>query len=285
MLATAIDDIESLKYPVYISGKLDGIRVLNLNGRIVTRNLKPLRNDYARTMLETLLPDGADGEIICGNFQQTTSNIMSQYGKPNFQFFWFDWIVPNMPFLQRQNQMEAFHNTNFKGKHAQIVFWESILCRNSSELLKAESAILAAGLEGVMVRDGQAHYKHGRSTLREGILLKLKRFTDSEATIIGFQELLHNGNTATTNALGRTERSQHASGLTQGGMLGALLVKDVETGIEFGVGTGFTDQQRRDIWAQRDIWLGKHIKYKYQEIGQKDAPRFPSFIGLRDLGT
>jgi len=94
--------------------------------------------------------------------------------------------------------------------------------------------------------------------------------------------LLRNKNTATTNALGRTQRSTSASGLVDGNTLGALLVKDCLTGIKFGIGSGFTDAQRREIWNTRNTWQGKIVKYKCQTVGAKDAPRFPIFLGIRD---
>ena len=281
MLAVAIDDINTLRYPVYISGKLDGIRCLKLNGQIVTRNLKPLPNVATREWLERVLPEGADGEVISGaTFQATTSAVMRQTGKPSVQFFWFDWIRPGMNFLARQEAMRTHHAAL---SDPNIVFWESIPCADPEMLLEAETRILAAGLEGVMVRN-DGPYKHGRATLREGYLLKLKRFEDSEARVVGFQQLLRNQNTATTNALGRTERSQVQAGMVDGNTLGSLLVEDCATGIAFGIGSGFTMAQRDAIWAARDQWLGKIVKYKSQSVGTKDAPRFPIFLGERAEG-
>jgi len=66
---------------------------------------------------------------------------------------------------------------------------------NSAEELDAfEAACLRDGFEGVMLRSPSGRYKFGRSTLKENLLLKLKRFEDAEAQIIGFEELSHNAN-------------------------------------------------------------------------------------------
>ncbi len=280
MLAVAIEDVNLLTYPCYISGKLDGVRVLKLNGKVVTRSLKPLPNKHVRDWLERVLPDGADGEVLSpsNNFAETSGNVRRESGKPEMHFYWFDWIKPGVPFLERQEAMRAHHATL---NDPNVIFWESIPCANVEALLEAEAKILAAGLEGVMVRQGDAPYKHGRSTLREGYLLKLKRFEDSEARVVGLQELLRNGNEAVTNLLGRTERSSVKSGLTAGGTLGALIVQDLETGIQFGIGTGFSQAQRDAIWAERDTWEGRIVKYRHQPVGKKDAPRFPSYLGER----
>lgn len=265
MLAASIKDINQLRYPVYISGKLDGIRCLIQNGKAVSRNGLPIPNAAVRKWLEAVLPEGADGEIISGTtFQTTTSAVMSHGGAPrDVKFFWFDWVIPGN-FLARQEAMRAHHA---KMADKNIVFWESIPCANAEMLKEAEQRIIAAGLEGVMVRNN-GPYKHGRSTLKEGYLLKLKRFEDAEAVVVGSQELVRNGG---------------ANGET----LGALLVKDCKTGVAFAIGTGFTATQRNTIWAARAQWVGKIVKYKSQPTGVVEAPRFPVFLGERhkaDMG-
>ena len=60
--------------------------------------------------------------------------------------------------------------------------------------------------------------------------------------------------------------------------LGALLVKDLLTGVEFGIGSGFNDAQRKEIWENRYEWIGKIVKYKHFAVGAVEAPRFPIFI-------
>ncbi len=111
-------------------------------------------------------------------------------------------------------------------------------------------------------------------------LLKLKRFTDAEAEVVGFEERMHNGNEATTNELGRTKRSSHAAGKTGRGDLGALQVR--YEGVEFNVGTGFTDEDRAAIWADQPAYLGRLAKFKFFSVGVKVAPRHPVFLGWRD---
>jgi DNA ligase-1 len=64
-------------------------------------------------------------------------------------------------------------------------------------------------------------------------------------------------------------------------MLGSL---DVEwNGIEFSIGTGFDSEMRKDLWKRRDEIIGKICKFKYFGQGIKIAPRFPVFLGFRDI--
>jgi DNA ligase-1 len=63
--------------------------------------------------------------------------------------------------------------------------------------------------------------------------------------------------------------------------LGALKVKDLKTGVEFNVGTGFTMAERALIWRIRDTLVGKVVSYEFLPVGVKDKPRHPAFLGFR----
>jgi DNA ligase-1 len=155
------------------------------------------------------------------------------------------------------------------------------LMSDEKELLETEDFILKMGYEGLMLRDPVGLYKNGRSTVSEGGLLKLKRKLTSEAVVIGFEEQMHNANEAKTDNLGNTERSSHQANLIPMGTLGALIVRDIISGVEFNVGTGFTAEERAGIWKQRESLKGKIVSYEYLPIGVKDKPRHPVFLGWR----
>ena len=99
--------------------------------------------------------------------------------------------------------------------------------------------------------------------------------------MVGFEERVHNGNEATVNALGHTERSSHKENKVGRGDLGALVCQTAE-GLVFNVGTGFDDNLRREIWNNREQHLGRLAKVKHFQVGAKDSPRFPVFQGFRD---
>lgn len=279
MLAVNAGDISKLQYPLYATPKLDGIRCLMVGGKAVTRTFKPIPNDHIRTTLEAVLPDGADGELCLKTtkeFSEVTSAVMRKDGFPDFIYYVFD-LYSAKPYVGRMDELKATHlPTNLVAKVLPICI------QDETQLLEFEEEALSMGWEGVMVRTGNSPYKFGRSTLKEGYLLKVKRFTDSEATINGFVERMHNANEATKDAFGRTERSSHKANMVPMNTLGALQVRDVKSGVEFEVGTGFDDAQRKEIWEHRDYFLGKIIKYKSQKSGEKDRPRFPVYLGIRN---
>ena len=279
LLAHTIEDTGTIKYPCIVSPKLDGIRCIIINGVAMSRSLKPIRNEYVQKCIGNREYDGLDGELIVGNmfdaacYRNTSSGVMSKDGEPDFIFHIFDRVDMDAGFEQRLDSLP--YNKPFM----KIV--PHLIALNEDHLLRLESEFLAKGAEGVMVRDQDGRYKHGRSTVKEGILGKLKRFTDAEYEVVGFQERMHNGNEATVNALGHTERSSHKENKVGRGDLGALVCRTAD-GLEFNVGTGFDDELRRWIWGNRENLHGKLVKVKHFDYGTKDKVRFPRFIGFRD---
>lgn len=285
MLAATLEDITKLKFPVLASPKLDGIRCLKVNGKAVTRKFKPVPNHYIRNWIEKNLLDGIDGEIMITNatFNQIQSGVMSEDGEPAFEYHAFDLLrSDNDQFDARYLLLEHYIKRALPHQKTALRLVEHNLISNQEELNAFEVKCLAEGYEGVMVRAPHGPYKNGRSTEREGYLLKIKRFADSEAVVTGYEERLHNANEATKDELGRTKRSSHKANMIPDDTLGAFNVKDIHTGIEFEIGTGMDDALRKSIWEDRESYIGKLVKYKYQPTGQKDKPRFPVFLGFRD---
>ena len=279
MLAATLEDVANLKFPVIASPKLDGIRCLKVNGKALTRKFKAVPNNFIRHWIETNLPDGIDGEIMIRNatFNQIQSGVMSVDGEPDFEYHAFDWVSSNVtePYSARIMSLKLIP----KSDRLVIVQTKTILDHSSLDEFEAEC--LSKDFEGVMVRSPNSPYKNGRATEREGYLSKIKRFSDSEAMVTGYEERLHNANEATTDELGRTKRSSHTANMIPYNTLGAFHVKDIHTGQEFKVATGMDDAMRKMIWNSRESYIGKLVKYKYQPAGQKDLPRFPVFLGFR----
>lgn len=282
----AVEAPAELTFPLYASAKLDGVRCVVKDGVALSRTLKPIPNAFVQAHLAHDLLHGLDGELIVGPayakdvYRQTSSGVMSQDGSPDFKFYVFDYYtMPDRAYSQRLHDLQSWFNSNPQDR---CVLLEQRLVNNEEELLQFEGEMLAQGFEGLILRKPEGIYKHGRSTAREGYLLKLKRFTDGEAKIVGFEELMHNANEAQLDELGHTKRSSHQENLVPMDTLGALQVEDCVTGIAFKIGTGYTAIHRKQIWQQRDRLVGAIVKYKHFEIGVKDAPRFPVWLGFRD---
>lgn len=271
-------DLRVLKYPVLASPKLDGVRAVVNERQLLSRSLKPIPNRYIADLLARPKLHGFDGELILGDpwgptvYRDTVSAVMSRDGRPELRYYVFD--LWGTPFNYEERWHELLRLTEKLTLPVDLV--ESIVIENRAQLDEYEAAAVAKGFEGVMLRSPKAPYKHGRSTVSEGYLLKLKRFEDSEALVIGIEEEMHNANEAQTNELGRTKRSSAKGGLVGKGTMGALVVRDLTTGVEFNIGTGFTAEDRA-----RTEWVGKTVKYKHFPVGTKDKPRHPVYLGLR----
>jgi DNA ligase-1 len=286
LLAAPVEDLAALEYPLLASPKLDGVRAVIRNGVVTSRSLKPIPNKHVQALFGRPELEGLDGELMCGDpcgadvFRDTTSAVMSIEGTPDVQFHVFDLTTQGAdPFSRRLFALEHFLNDK---KPAGVVLVPQTEVTCATEVDAYEVLRLGQGYEGVMLRSPDGVYKHGRSTLKERTLLKLKRFADSEATILACVEQLHNANEAKRNALGQQERSSAKAGMRPMGVLGAFNVRDVKTGVEFDIGTGFTAADRDELWKRRAELVGKIVKYKYFPTGSKDKPRFPVFLAFRD---
>lgn len=282
-------DLSQLSYPVLASPKLDGIRCIIRNGAAVSRNLKPIPNERVRELLSGL-PDGIDGELmVAGGFNACQSFFMSK--RPEtwtddwFLFaFDFDNNQPEYPQLGFQARLEVLTEWSEEYGHNNLHVVEHVEIANAEQLAAYEAKCLEDGFEGVMVREPNGPYKYGRSTTREGYLLKIKQFLDEEATVVGAVQRMHNQNELEQDNLGHAKRSHAKSGMVPAGDLGALVCV-TDDGAEFQIGSGFTSEQRVQLWDRRDGLIGSTVTFKHQpdpggrQPGQ--APRFPVFIGFR----
>lgn len=291
-------DLDSIRFPVFVDRKLDGIRALVKDGEVVSRSLKPIRNKHVQALFSHL--EGYDGELIVGSptasdvFQVTTSGVMSTEGEPDVTFHVFDKWDEEGDYWDRCDIIhDATHRSHFDGETLEhIQLDEHIkptnpsLCQTKEQVLAVHEQYIEEGYEGTMLRSPEQPYKFGRSTKKSQHLLKLKNFVDDEFVVVGFKERMHNANELTTNALGYAERSGHAENKIPMGTLGSLILENGDD--TFDCGTGFDDATRQWIWDNREDLEGKLVKVKYQTAGVKDKPRFPvfhednNFVGFRD---
>lgn len=274
-------DLATLRFDCLASPKIDGVRLLVMNGVAVSRTLKPIPNQFVQRMLGQPQFEGLDGEIVVGPmnapdvYLKTNSAVMSVQGNCNFSYVVFDrWNKPDLPFHERLPQQE------FITDRFQVVPLQHTRIHSLEELLAYQEQVLVQGYEGVMLRSPDAPYKHGRSTTREGYLLKLKNYDSAEAVVIGVEEEMRNDNPATLDARGHTSRSTHQANKTGKGTVGALAVRGVNgpyAGVVFNIGSGFTAAQRAEEWA-----LGTVVEYKFFPHGAKDRPRHPVLLRRRN---
>lgn len=280
LLAATVEDISQLRYPLLATPKIDGIRCLVIDGCALSRTFKPIQNKFIRHELGENAKYGLnnlDGELIVGNnFQETSSGVMSFEGEPNFKYLVFDSLEN-----AEANYMSRLFTLRGLSAPPYYEFLFPTEVRNTEQVENLLNYYLSKGHEGIMLRDPNGIYKCGRSTLKEGILLKLKPFCDREATIVGFIEKFFNESRVTSDNFGLAKRSHRQEDMMPADTLGALRVYDPLYG-DFNVGSGFDDRTRKEIWNNQAKYIGKKITYKYQKHGMKDKPRSPVFLRMHN---
>jgi DNA ligase-1 len=186
-----------------------------------------------------------DGELFAGRaqFQQTVSIARRQNGGElwrDLRFVVFDAPCNPGGFEER---LAAVVQAEF------LVLHPHEPCRSAEHLQEELKRVEALGGEGLMMRRKQSAYKFGRSQ----VLLKVKTFKDDEAIVYGHQP----------------GKGRHS------GRMGALQCK-LKGGIEFKVGTGFSDQERGTPPP-----IGAVITFRYFELTNTGVPRFPTFVRIR----
>jgi len=283
--------MKAIRFPVLASHKIDGIRAHGRGLNALSRKDKQIPNFRVQEIFKKGHLDKFDGELTCGGsvsknvFNFTQSCVMSDSGEiPNLQYHVFDYTNSVSAFWRRLEIVQFEVDLASKGFKLPVTYVPHKWINNLDELLAFEQEKLLEGWEGIMIRDPEGPYKWGRSTLREGYLIKLKRFQDSEAEILGVYEQETNTNEAKINEIGRSKRSSHKDGKVRNGHLGGFVVRDLYTQVEFEIGTmlGVTKEERLRLWKNPEAMLGKIIKYKFQPIGVKVKPRQPIFLGFRN---
>ena len=295
MLACDWDELK-VRFPIFGQPKIDGVRAINLQGATTGRSLKKFKNKHVTELFSDSALKGFDGEMAAESEMHpdlcrfTSSALGTIEGKPYVLWWLFDYVQEDwihQPYFERychlQEKVRFFRSNNHIYRfadHLRVVPYKVLT--NMSELLEYETDCLSHGFEGVILRDPEGKVKHGRCTVREGSLLRIKRFIDDEAVVIRLEEGQTNLNEATINALGKTERSTHAENMVPNGQVGTLVCEHKKSGT-INVSPGEMDVETRKLYfKQPELIVGKTITFKTFPKGVKDKPRFPTFKNIRE---
>jgi len=252
---------------VFLEPKLDGIRLLSIvrDGACESyaRSGKRISNfdDTIGAQLATW-PEGVyDGEVMDEDFtalmrqyrRQTGANVSKSY------LTIFDYVT-----LEEWDNRKGVATMRERREWLESLFdnvgSDNIFLIEQQEVEKSMDAIAShqahwesLGFEGAMVKSPDAVYKFGRSH----DMLKVKSFIDIDLEVIGFKE-------GTGKNVGK---------------LGAVWVD--HNGVEVKIGSGFDDEQRVEIWNNKDDFLGMTAECRYQEETEDGSLRFGTFVCWR----
>ncbi|MDX1302867.1 DNA ligase [Photobacterium sp.] len=233
-----------------ISEKLDGIRAYWTGKALLTRTGKAIA---APEWFTAPLPDmPLDGELWVGRgkFQQVAQTVLDQFPDDrawrSIRYMIFDLPESKANFEHRYQHLTHQINT-IKPKHIQVIEQRRI-----ASFIRLEDWLQQVDEEngeGLMLHHRGNFYQAGRSDQ----LLKLKRYQDAEAVVIGYEE----GN-------GKFK-----------GIMGSMWVLTSDK-IKFKIGTGFNQYDR-----ENPPQLGTTVTYRYNGYTDSGIPRFARFIRTR----
>ena len=287
-------DLATVHYPLLASQKLDGIRVLFIDGQILSRSLKPIQNKQLCAKFEPLRIYSEsrnvilDGEIFSPEltFQQITHFVMTQdlEGEElpaSLKFYGFDLI-------RQLDLAESFTNrtANLKKALEQVpdiaVAVEQVTVRSTEEVMALFTATLEGGLEGLILRDPTGRYKAGRGTIKEGLIYKLKPWETFDAAIEAVIQSTEarEGSEKKVNELGRSVTSKKKDDRVLIEKASAFQVSYNKLPLKVTI--AMTDEEKEEVWANQGKYIGRTIEYKGMLVGSKDLPRHPVFLRFRD---
>ena len=282
-------DPNNIQLPTFAQPKIDGVRGLNLDGNLVGRSLKAFKNKALTAKLSQPKYQGLDGELAFGketssSLCRDTTGITGTIAGPADGFVWhvFDLVTEETVGLPYRSRYELLRKRVEELGEDFIKLVPYVRLNTATEVEAYDEKNLAAGYEGTILRNPESLYKEGRPGKKEQQLMRIKRFSDSEALVLAVVEGRTNMNEAVINELGRSERSSHAENQVPNGLVGSLTCKDLESGLEITVSPGEMDHiERKFYFDNPQEIVGKTITYKSFKKGVKTLPRFPTFKNIR----
>ena len=246
--------------PLIAQPKIDGIRALLSRGQFWSREMKlhanPLLHGWATLLQEVVGRDERlDGEFIVdkkGDNREFTDtfSLVKTHGADigHLQFVLFDRMVEGgykERFLDWVKQFRHLPQTR--------AVWSEYV-HHPEDAHDAMDRFIKEGHEGLMLRDTRLPYELKRATISRPALVKVKDRREGVATVVGtIYEVDKHGETKMPFRLGALECEFG--------------------GARFKIGSGFTAQERIDLWADPP----KKVEFHFQELSEKGVPRFPIF--------
>lgn len=269
---------------ICLSQKLNGNRASYLGGKILSRQGKEFSNiKHIIQELDVLQkcftePMFFDGEIIRKNVDGVSDNENFRIGtgilnsddedKTILSFVIFD-VLPlaefyygesKLTYKSRYNLMQAIAQGMLGCmQHVEVVPF--LYAGNDHSMIeKCLAQMDAEGKEGCMLARDVPYY-----CKRHNGLLKVKTFYTMDLKVVDMQ-----------TGTGKNENT-----------LGNLIVQYKDNLV--GVGSGFSDDQRHEIWNNKEKYLGRIVEVKYKDITKdkgtgKESLQFPVFVRFREEG-
>lgn len=276
-----------LPFPLYTSLKLDGVRAYCKDNSVLSRKLIHIPNKFVQSVFSDSRLNGIEGELIVGKpnesetFQRTSGAVRRFDGQPDVTLYVFD-VAMQASFEDRLSYIKSLPVI------PRVKIIEQVLIKDYTELTSFKDNAFKNNYEGVILRRPQGIYKTGRTSLDSADFLRIKPVEDAEAIIIDIVQGNKNTNEKQLDELGHSKRSTHKDNLVPNGTLGYFVLQRAD-GCIFNCGGGrFNHKQRKHIFDNKHLYIGKTLKYSFLNHGMKPdekgrlVPRQPIALGFRE---
>lgn len=288
--------LDKIKWPMYSSPKLDGIYCMVYKGQLYSRGLKLIPNQKLKKKLSRVLE--RDDLVFFGEIWSPKmafpeiSSIVRSFTKPipDCLRFWcfdlltvyeYDYATGGPRFEIRNNELHRLSASLDEG----YMPVPQALCNTAHEAQLSYSFHLSLGCEGSILKRPSSYYKHGRCTTRESIMFKLKKTVTHDARITAIlpAKRMRDGVPRDRGLTSKLNRPHRKEFFECDNKLGSFEV-ELENGTrcKVGPGKGLTNVVKRQIWENRDAYIGKIIEFESLDHGVKDKPRMGKFVRFRD---
>lgn len=242
-------EFKKVQYPCYIQPKLDGMRALKSNNRLISR--KGLAIETLPHLSAIVLGSDItiDGELYAHGLSFQENMKLIKKNRPesvNVKYHVYD-MISDLPFGRR---IQLLHEVVKDIKDIEVV--ETYIINSEEELKHFHSQFIQEGYEGTMVRWGTEGYQMDK---RSSNLLKYKDFIDEVATIISI--------------VPSEKRPEHAQFICE------------MNGKVFGCGMKFSHADRVEMLQNKENYIGEKAELRFFEYTDDGTPRFPVCIGIR----
>ena len=290
-----IVDVHELTYPLMASFKLDGIRCIIKDGEMFSRSLKSISNIKLHekfkqlkqfTLNESHLQPILDGELLARsmpfNVLSGTVRALDREVPEDMYFYLFDSVINgnyDAEFIFRTEQL-----TRLELMYPDLIkIVEQKLVHTSEQVEEYFQEALDFGCDGLILHSLDGKYKCGRGTINEGIIYKMKPYLTFDAKIIDvIQSTKVNPNAEKKiNELGRSVTSKKKEDRILIDKACDFVVMH-EGEAELKVMIAMTDEEKKEVWKNKESYIGRYIEYKGLMVGAKDLPRHPVYLRMRD---
>jgi DNA ligase 1 len=290
-------DLLSFPYPLLASEKLNGVRALVIGGQTFSRrgkifpsfeievffkHLQDLSHQYGLVF---------DGEIYSPSVRGSQlAGICNSYHKSfpsDISFYAFDllslrdWTCPSRDF---EHRLKDLIEVGEKHRPAFMKIVDQKLVSTPQEVSDLYEKILSEGGEGLILRSPRGIYKHGRCTINEGNVFKLKKFDLYDAKLIGyeFQSTIKAGVIREFDEFGKMKTPQKNDERTFDYSKAGVLIGEMEGGLTVRIGSGLSYLEKKAIVDHWDRYKDRFFSFKASSLDKKDRLIWPTFVSWRD---